>query len=203
MRDAPTGAQTPDASRRADRRTLATALAINLAMFVVGLVGWRLAHSTALLGDALDMLADASGYAVSWLAVGASARRQRAAARWNGVMLMALGLGVLAEVARRWTGSDEPRGAWIMAFAGLSLLANGIVLGMLRKYRDAPQVHLRAAWVDTRADVLVNAGVLVSGALVAFTGYRVIDLIAGAILAGFVLHEGWELWEAGDATASP
>lgn len=84
-----------------DRRTLATALVINVVMFCVGLIFWRRARSAALLADALDMLADASGYAVAYLAIGGRAARQRAAARWNVAMLIALGLGVLAEVADR------------------------------------------------------------------------------------------------------
>jgi Co/Zn/Cd efflux system component len=46
--------------------------------------------------------------------------------------------------------------------------------------------------------VLVNIGVAIAGALVALSGIRAIDLISGVILAGFVIHEGWELWEAGE-----
>jgi cation diffusion facilitator family transporter len=185
-------------AQEADRRTLATALAINVVMFCVGLIGWRLANSAALLADALDMLADASGYAVAYLAIGGSLRRQRAAARWNGAMLMALGLGVFAEVANRWFHSTEPSGPWIMAFACLSLIANGIVLRMLHRYRHVSEVHLRATWVDTRADVLVNIGVLAAGTLVAVSGYRVVDLVTGIVIGAFVIHEGWELWEASD-----
>ena len=190
---------TTSSSHATDRRTLAAALVVNVVMFLVGLVGWRIAHSAALLADAFDMLADASGYAVSYLAVGGSDRRKRVAARWNGAMLIVLGAGVIAEVAHRWGGGDQPQGRWIIAFACLSLLANGVVLRMLNKYRDTTEIHLRAAWVDTRADVLVNLGVLLSGALVAVTGYRFVDLAAGAVVAAFVIHEGWELWEAGEA----
>lgn len=188
---------------QADRRTLAAALVVNILMFFIGLIGWRLAKSAALLADSLDMLADAAGYAVAYLAIGGSERRKHAAARWNGAMLIALGLGVFGEVAVRWSGGNEPSGTWIIAFACLSLLANGIVLRMLSKYRHSAQLHLRATWIDTRADVLVNVGVLVAGALVAISGYRVIDLVAGVILACFVIHEGWELWEAGDSTGGP
>jgi len=167
-------------------------------MFVVGLVGWRLAQSTALLGDALDMLADASGYAIAWLAVGGSAARQRFAARWNGALLIVLGLGLLGEVVHRWFAGEAPNGPWIVAFAGLSLLVNGVVLRLLSAYRHSREPHLRATWIDTRADVLVNAGVLVSGVLVSLTGLGAIDLVAGAVLAVFVVHEGWEIWEGDD-----
>jgi cation diffusion facilitator family transporter len=183
---------------RADRRTLAIALAANLAMFFVGLVGWRLAQSTALLADAFDMLADASGYAVAWLAVGGSARHRAVAARWNGAMLMALGVGVIAEVVHRWFHGSEPAGGLMSAFALMSLAVNGFVLWLLRGYRRSPEVHLRATWVDTRADVLVNAGVLVSGLLVACLGWRAVDLLAGAVISLFVMHEGWELWEGAE-----
>ncbi len=69
---------------------------------------------------------------------------------------------------------------------------------MLSRYRHSTEVHLRTAWVDTRADVLVNVGVLLAGAVIAVSGWRVVDLIAGVIIAGFVIHEGWELWESGD-----
>ena len=172
-------------------------MAANVLMFLVGLVGWRLARSTALLADAFDMLADATGYAVAFWAVGGQLARQRAAARWSSVLLVALGVGVLGEVAHRWVVPERPEGWWIAGFAALSLLVNGTVLLTLAVYRHSKQLHLRAAWVDTRADVLVNAGVLVSGVLVALLGYRLIDLAVGAAVALFVIHEGWELWEAG------
>ena len=183
---------------QADRRRLALAFAANVAMFAVGLVGWRLAHSAALLGDALDMLADASGYAIAWLAVGAGAGRQRAAARWNGAMLMALGVALFGEVAHRWFVGEAPDGPWIAVFAALSLAVNGLVLRLLSVYRNSRQPHLRATWIDTRADVLVNVGVLVSGVLVTLTAWRAIDLVAGAVLGVFVIHEGWEIWEGDD-----
>lgn len=85
---------------------------------------------------------------------------------------------------------------WIAGFAALSLLVNGTVLTTLSSYRNSDQLHLRAAWIDTRADVLVNAAVLISGVLIAILSYRLIDLAVGAAVAAFVIHEGWELWEA-------
>ncbi len=190
---------TPDSTPhdpRGERARLGVAMAANVLMFVVGLVGWRLAHSTALLADAFDMLADATGYAVAFWAVGGQLARQRVAAGWSSVLLIALGIGVLAEVVHRWFAPEQPQGWWIAGFACLSLLVNGAVLVTLNRYRHSTQLHLRAAWVDTRADVLVNAGVLLSGVLVALLGTRLIDLAVGALVALFVIHEGWELWES-------
>ena len=185
-------------SASVDRRTLRIAMAANIAMFVVGLIGWRIAHSTALLADAFDMLADATGYAVAHWAVGRSKPDQRIAARWSGAMLIALGLSIIGEVIHRWFRPDEPAGVLIMGFAVLSLVVNGSVLWMLSKYRHASERHLRATWVDTRADVLVNVGVLMSGAAIALTGCLMIDLLAGAAISVFVIHEGIEIWRDDD-----
>jgi Co/Zn/Cd efflux system component len=200
MATSPAPDRTPS-GHRGERMRLGVAMAANVLMFFVGLIGWRVAHSTALLADAFDMLADASGYAVAFWAVGGQLARQRLAARWSSVLLIALGLGVLGEVVHRWFVPERPEGWWIAGFATLSLLVNGTVLATLHAYRDSQELHLRAAWVDTRADVLVNAGVLLSGVLVALLGWRVIDLAVGAVVALFVIHEGWELWEAADADA--
>jgi cation diffusion facilitator family transporter len=186
-------ASNPD-STGADRRRLRIALAANIAMFAVGIVGWWVAQSTALLADAFDMLADATGYAVTFWAVGRSRLHQQMAARWNGAMLIALGLGIIIEVIHRWITPQQPVGTLIMGFAALSLVVNGTVLGMLSRYRRSQQPHLRATWIDTRADVVVNVGVLVSGTAIAVTGYRMIDLITGAAISLFVIHEGIEIW---------
>jgi Co/Zn/Cd efflux system component len=105
-------------SAKADRHRLRIAFAANVAMFVVGLIGWRIAHSTALLADGFDMLADATAYAVAHWAVGRSKHDQQIAARWSGAMLVALGLSILGEVIHRWIRPEEPAGLVIVGFAG-------------------------------------------------------------------------------------
>jgi Co/Zn/Cd efflux system component len=90
---------------------------------------------------------------------------------------------------------SEPRGLIIVAFAAVSLTANSCVLAMLRRYRNAAEIHLRATWIDTRADVAINAGVLVSGVAIWLTGFRAIDLIIAPAIAVYVIREGLEIWE--------
>ena len=181
-----------------DSNRMRIALCANLMMFVIGLVGWQVADSAALLADAFDMLADASGYTVAWIAIGRSRQFQENAARWNGTMLILLGIGVISEVIHRYFAGSTPHGWIIFAFAALSLAVNGSVLAMLSVYRTSPQVHLRATWIDTRADVMVNLSVLVSGAAIALTGYRAIDLLAGLAIGLYVIKEGVEIWQDAD-----
>lgn len=178
---------------RSERSALRIALLANLAMFAIGVVGWVVADSTALLADAFDMLVDASAFGFAYLAVEKPIRLQRLAARWSSALLIALGLGVVAEVVEHWLHGSEPLGLAIIGFSLLSLVVNGYVLALLSRYRHANEVQLRAAWRDTRADVLVNVGVLLSGVAIALTGYRYIDLAVGFVISAFVIHEGVEI----------
>ena len=176
-----------------NRRRMQIALIANLAMFATGLVGWYWADSASLLADAFDMLADASGYIVAMLAIGRTVLFQKNAARWNGAMLVLLGAGIIGEVIHRYFVGSSPQGLLITGFAVLSLVVNGSVLRMLSRYRDSPEIHLRATWIDTRADVVVNLGVLVSGIAIALSGRQKIDLLTGLAIGVFVIKEGIEV----------
>jgi divalent metal cation (Fe/Co/Zn/Cd) transporter len=50
-------------------------------------------------------------------------------------------------------------------------------------------VHLRASYICTRADVLANVAVFVSGGIVALTGLHIVDLVAGFAIGLYVLKE--------------
>ena len=101
------------------RRTLRVVLAINTAMFVFEIVAGMLASSTGLIADSLDMLADASVYAISLYAVGRAASIRRRAATASGVLQLVLGFGVLIEAVRRFIGGGEPIGMAMMAMLSL------------------------------------------------------------------------------------
>ncbi|MBL8297365.1 MAG: cation transporter [Rhodanobacteraceae bacterium] len=195
-----------EANTVAERRVLWIALALNAAMAVIGsLAGWW-AQSTGLLADALDMLSDATAYAIGLAAIGRSARFKQRAAGVSGSLLLLLGIGVLVEVGRRaWFGS-EPIGWPIVATALVSLAVNLTVLRLLRPFRTG-EVHLRATWIFTRADVVANIGVVVSGLLILATGWRYPDLVVGALIGLYVCKEALEILsearEAGRTRAVP
>lgn len=181
------------------RRILWTALALNAAMFVIeGIVGWK-AESTGLLADALDMLSDAGAYGVALVAIGRSGLFKARAAAVNGSLILVLGVGVLVEVIRRAMFGSEPQSLWMIGVSSLALAVNVYVLYLLSPLRNG-EVHLRATWICTRADVVANAGVILSGTLIAFTGIRYFDLIVGSAIGLYVIKEALEiLREARDA----
>ena len=79
-----------------------------------------------------------------------------------------------------------------MAVALVSFLVNSSVLRMLGRYRES-EVHLRATWVFTRADVIASVGVMLSGPLVLLTGSRFPDLVGGAAIGIYVIKEAFEI----------
>ena len=174
------------------RTTLTVALVLNATMFVVGITAGWLAQSSGLLADALDMLADALAYALALLAFHRSARFKARAAVLSGCVLLALGIGVLVDAARRALGAEVPFGGAMMAVASVAFVVNSFVLMRLSQARSG-EVHLRAAWLFTRADILANVGVIISGAIVTATHVRWPDLLIGAAIGIFVIHEAAEI----------
>jgi cation diffusion facilitator family transporter len=194
-----------DEAAELERRTLWILLAINGSMFVVEAVAGWLADATGLLADSLDMLADASVYAIALFAVGGARRRQANAATASGVLQIILGTLVAVEVVRRLVMGSEPVGAFMMSVGIVALVANTICLLLIARHREGG-VHMRAVWICTSNDVIANAGVIVSGVLVVLLGSRIPDLVIGAAISILVvrggiaiLREAREAREAGES----
>ena len=169
-----------------ERRVLLILLAINGGMFFVEQAAGWLASSAALLADSLDMLADALIYGIALWAVGRAAIYKVRAAHLSGWLQLALAAGALAEVVRRFIFGSDPEPSYMMVVAFGALLANVACLWLVSGQRQRG-AHMRASWIFSSNDVIANAGVIVAGALVAWTHSRVPDLVVGAIIAAVVV----------------
>lgn len=127
----------------AQRRVLRIALGLNAAMFVVGMIAGLTARSSGLIADALDMLADASAYAIALIAIGGGPTFKSDAGLVSGSLVLLLGVGVLIHIARRTIEGSEPIGLIVMATATVSLGVNLSVLRVLSRFRQ-DEAHLRA-----------------------------------------------------------
>lgn len=182
----------PPATTDAERHTLRLALLLNATMFVVGLIVGVLAQSTGLIADSLDMLADASAYALGLAAISRSHIFKAQAATLSGSLLLVLGIGVLIDVIRRGFVGSEPVSVAMIGVACLSLAVNATILILLGRFRHG-EVHLRATWLFTRVDVIANLGVIVSGVMVGLTQSRYPDLIVGGAISLYVVKESLEI----------
>lgn len=193
-----------EAQDRAQQRALTVALGLNAMMFVVGIVAGWLAHSSGLMADALDMLADATGYAVGLLAIGRGMRFKSWSTTLNGSLLLVLGIGVVIDAIRRVFEGHHPVGWAMMLIAAVALLVNGSVLLIVLKPFRQREMFLRSFWLDTRADVVANAGVILSGLLVLLTHSAIPDVAVGIAIGLYVIKEAIEiLREAREAGSAP
>lgn len=170
-------------------RTLRVLLGINAAMFVLEFGVGLFARSVGLIADSLDMFADAAVYGIALYAVGRAAADKRRAARLSGYLQILLGVGAVAEVFRRFVLGSDPEGGWMIGMAAVALIANVTCLLLISKHREGG-VHMRASWIFSANDVLANAGVIVAGVLVAWTGSALPDLLIAAIVAAVVVSGG-------------
>jgi len=168
-------------------KVLKLLLAINAVMFLVEGIAGLVAHSTGLIADSLDMFADAAVYGIGLYAVGRSTVHKAKAAYTTGIFQSLLGLGVVVEVARCVLVGSEPLSALMMGIGALALAANLSSLALLSRHREG-EVHMKASWIFSTNDVLANVGVIIAGALVAYFGSALPDLIIGSLIAAVVIR---------------
>ena len=192
-----------DASQAADRRILWLVLLINLGQCLAGFGVGLWAASTAVVGAALDNLADALVYGVSLYAVGRSSLIKARAARLSGWLLIGLAALLVVEVLRRFFGGEAPVGVAMMAMAALNAALNIVCLRLLKRHRGE-DVNFKASSIFTTNDSIVNLAIVLSGALVMWLNSNLPDLILGLAVSAIAANGGREiLAEAREAEKAP
>lgn len=183
---------------------LVVVLVVNLTMFFVEFVSGWLARSTALLGDSLDMLGDASIYAVTLYALHRSERARAGVALLKGAAMALLGLLVIVEAVRKTMLGIVPDAGWMGVVGMIALAANTLCFAMLYRHRS-DDLNMRSTWLCSRNDLIANGSVLGAAALVTLTGTLWPDVLVGVGIALLFLHsarqvlrEAWRGWRHPD-----
>lgn len=170
-----------------ERKLLWQVLSINFFFFALELITGFISNSMGLVADSLDMLADSIVYALALFAVGGTVLRKKNIAKSAGVFQLVLAVFGLAEVMRRFVGSEEiPTFQTMIVISVLALIGNGLCLYLLQKSKSK-EAHMQASMIFTSNDVIVNIGVIVAGGLVYLTKSKYPDLIVGTIVFAIVV----------------
>ena len=172
---------------KAQRRLLWTVLVLNGVMFFVEFIAGWLADSSGLIADSLDMLADTLVYAVSLHAVGKAIKYKANAAIFNGTLQTLLALLVLADVFQRLAFGSDPNANMMLWVAGLALVVNVACFSLLYSSRNG-DINIRASWICSRNDMIMNVGVIVTALLVAQLNMAWPDLVIATVIAIIVLR---------------
>jgi cation diffusion facilitator family transporter len=187
-------------------RVLWIVLAINSVMFVIEGTAGLLAHSTALLADALDMLGDALVYGFSLFVLDRSVRWQAGASLVKGLFMLAFGIGVLLEALYKMFVPVMP-GVEVMGMVGaLALAANLVCFTLLYRHRG-DNLNMSSIWLCSRNDLIANVGVLLAAGASYLLVSRWPDILVGSLIAGLFLHSAVDVLrrslEAWRAPAQP
>ena len=180
------------------------AVALNLVFVVIeGGFGF-LSNSVALIADAGHNLSDVLGLVCAWGALllgrrppGAKftyglGRSSVLAALVNAVLLL-LACGAIAWEAASRLGAPPPVAArTVMAVAGIGIVLNGISAWMLHAGSHG-DLNRRSAYIHMLSDAAISAGVVLSGLVIVFTGWSLLDPIVSLVIVAVILVSTWRL----------
>lgn len=130
-------------------------------------------------------------YALSLWAVGQALQwRAGSALVKGGIQLLFAGI-VITEVGRKLVTGAEPLTSVMAIAAAVALVANLTCLALLTRFRSH-DINMRSVWLCSRNDVIGNAGVLLTTALMAWSGWTWLDLAFGALLTLLFARTGIE-----------
>lgn len=180
------------------------ALAINAAMLIVGVVGGILTGSLAVLADAGHVLSDVGSIILALLAAALASRPagggrtfgyQRSevlAALVNGLLLVAVAVGIAIAAIGRFGDPPEIDGIGVLAI-GVFGLAGNVAATVVLARGQREDVNLEGVLRHSLADALGSLGVIVAGSVVLAGGSPIVDPLVGLLIAALVLASSWRL----------
>lgn len=185
-------------------RAFAIGIALNGGFVLVEGVFGFLANSTALLADAGHNLSDVLGLAVAWIAAILAKRPPTSrltyglrsssilAALANAVLLLIACGAIILEAAQRLIAPEPVATGTIMVVALVGIAINGFTALLFAGGRDR-DLNIRGAYLHMAADAAVSAGVVMSGFLIAQTGWLWLDPVTSIGIVAVVVAGTWRL----------
>lgn len=184
-----------------ESKKLKWATYIALFFMLVELVGGIIAHSLALISDALHMFTDVGAFVLSLIVLRIAKKPstkkltfgyQRAeilGALASGLTLWALCGVLIYEAVVRLIAPHEVSGGIVFIIALIGLLSNLAMMKILHghEHDHEEQINVKAAYIHVLGDLLGSIGVIASGILIYFTGWNIIDPVITLIIALMIL----------------
>lgn len=183
---------------------LVGAVAVNVLLTVVQVVGGVVSGSLSLIADALHNLNDAASLALALFArkIGRRpadklmtfgyAQAEVVAALINLTTLVIVGLYLVIEAITRYLDPQPIEGWIIIVIAGVAL-AIDVATALLVRTGAKHSLNIKAAFLHNVSDALASIGVIVAGTLILLYDLYVADLVVTLLIAAYVLFQGFSL----------
>ncbi len=174
-------------------------------LFVIGeFAAGFLFQSMGLLADAGHNLGDVSGLLISLAAFLLARKRHcqnytygfRKSTIWASllnaaILLVAVGV-IMTECIRKFLSPAEVGGWTIIITAGIGVVINGLTAFLFLREKEH-DLNVKGAYLHMLADTLVSVGVVLSGVLILWTGWNIVDPLIGLVIAVVILFSTWGL----------
>jgi cobalt-zinc-cadmium efflux system protein len=185
-------------------RAFIFAIILNTAFVFIEFGYGVIAHSTALMADAGHNLSDVLGLGLSWAAALLSKKRPEGrytyglrsssilAALGNAMLLLVACGGIAVEAAQRFLHPAPVSGVTVSVVAAIGIAINGFSAWLFMSGSKG-DLNLRSAFLHMAFDALVSLAVVVSGALMLYTGWYWIDPLLSLLILAVILGGTWGL----------
>jgi len=172
---------------------------------IIAIAAGLAAGSVALTGFGIDSVIEVTSGVVLWWRLRAELGSselgpavEARAARWAGVLLLALAVYIVAESGRRLLTGDRPGESVVgIVLTALSLIVMPLLArGKLRLAASLGSRALRADAHETIVCAWLSATTLIGLALNAVLGWWWADPVAALTMVPLITREGLEAWQA-------
>jgi cobalt-zinc-cadmium efflux system protein len=186
------------------RGRLVAVMAISAGIAVAEIAGSVASGSLVLVADAAHMAADAAGVGLSVLAASVAARpasgratfgyarAEILAATVNALLLLGMAGYIIAQAVQRLSAPPQVSPGLMIVLGLVALAGNGASLLLLRR-GQAESLNVRGAFLEVASDTFGALAVIISGVVVATTGFLQADPIASLAVALLILPRTWRL----------
>ncbi len=163
-----------------------------------------IANSTSLLADAFHNLGDVLGLILAWVAMGLMKLKPTRQATYGmkktsilaalvngGILIFTCGI-IATEAVYKLITPEKVQAVSVMIVAGIGIVVNGTTAMLF--LRGSDDLNIRGAYLHLFYDALISVGVVVSAALLFWTGWLWIDPVVGLLIAIVILKGTWLLF---------
>lgn len=173
-------------------RVLYLCLVLNL-LFVAAeaWAGWR-SNSTGLLSDAGHNLADVLGLLLSLIAIymerakgSINKKLSKYVTLTNGLLLIGAVSLIIFESIEKIVHPQQVHAETVIIVSVAAIVVNGFTAWLLMR-GEKNDINIKAAYLHAASDMLVSVAVVISGIIISFTGWNIIDPALSLLVSFFI-----------------
>ncbi|MCQ2336296.1 MAG: cation diffusion facilitator family transporter [Paludibacteraceae bacterium] len=179
-------------------------IALNAAFVIIEFVLGFISGSLGLVSDAGHNLGDTASLILAMLALTLASKAPTSNYTYglskgtilvslvNAVILMVAVVLIVIECIEKFAHPQPVDGNFIIIVAAVGVIINGVTAWLFVKDKDK-DLNVKGAYLHMAMDALVSVGVVVSGIVIKYTGWYIIDPIIGLVVAVIIVVSTWEL----------